>query len=383
MGIEGRLSIGLGTACGCVDQVSIDSSRPLSGARLLHGKGVPEALKILPVLFSICGVAQACAGVRACEQALGVKAAAHIEGLREALVAMETMREHLWRILFDWPAFLGQMPAKNGMKGMLALQCDHRLALTVGQDPFQLCAACHFPVSHPSRDFVKEAGLILAQTVFDMPPAHWLDIDSLEALEKWTASVETVAARLLRHIMQRQWSEAGRCEVAALPVMQAGHVQQMLEHNEFIRRPQWFGDCRETTCFTRVDSPLLQQLRAQYGNGLLVRLVARLTELAQLSANLIPTTMTAAEKESPVNVQNPGLGQVAAARGQLLHRVRLENARIVHYQILAPTEWNFHPQGVLARSLAALQGDVVQMQQQAELLINAIDPCVGYDLSID
>ena len=383
MGIEGRLSIGLSTACGCVNQVSIDSSRPLYAARVLHGKRVPEALKMLPMLFSICGVAQACAGVRACEQALGVKAAAHMEALREALVAMETMREHLWRILLDWPGFLGQMPVKKGMTGMLALQCDHRLALTAGRDPFQLCVAGHFPAPRLSRDFVKEAGLILEQLVFGMSPAQWLNIESSNALEKWATSVETMAARLFRYVMRMQWSEVGRCEVAGLPVMDAGHVQQMLEHDEFIRRPRWFGDCRETTSLTRVDSPLLQHLRSRYGNGLLVRLVARLTELAQLSGNLIPTMMAVAEEESPVRMHNPGLGQVAAARGQLLHRVQVENERIVRYQILAPTEWNFHPQGVLAMSLAALQGDVVKMQQQAELLINAIDPCVGYELSID
>ncbi len=382
MGIEGHLSIGLRTACGSVDQVSIDSSRPLYAARVFHGKRVSEALKILPMLFSICGTAQACAGVRACEQALGVRAVVCIERLREVLVGMETMREHLWRILLDWPVFLGQTPTKNGMTGMLALQCDHRLALTVGQDPFQLCAADRFPASRPSRDFVREASLILERLVFGMPPAHWLDIDSSKALEKWVTSTTTVAARLLRHVIQMQWNEVGRCEIASLPFMDEGHMQQMLEGDDFIRRPQWFGDCRETTCFTRTDSCLLQHLRSQYGNGLLVRLVARLTELAQRSSNLIPVMM-AAEEDSPASAHNPGLGQVAAARGQLLHRVRVENDCVVSYQILAPTEWNFHPQGVLAKSLATLQGDVAQMQQQARLLINAIDPCVGYELSID
>ncbi len=382
MGIEGHLSIGLRTACGCVDQVNIDSSRPLYASRVFQGKSVSEALKMLPMLFSICGTAQACAGVRACEQALGVRAIAHIESLRDCLLDMESMREHLWRILLDWPGFLDQMPEKNGMTGMLALQRDHRQVLTAEQDPFQLCAADHFPESHQSRDFVKDAGVILQWAVFGLSPAHWLDIDSLEVLEKWAASTETVAARLLRHIMQMQWSEVGRCEIAPLPFMEAGYVQQMLENDDFIRRPQWFGDCRETTCLTRVDSPLLQQLRSRYGNGLLVRLVARLTELAQLSRNLLPEMMTV-EDENPVSVQNPGVGQVAAARGQLLHRVRVENDCIVSYQILAPTEWNFHPQGVVAMSLATLQGNAAQMQQQAGLLINAIDPCVGYELSID
>jgi hypothetical protein len=57
---------------------------------------------------------------------------------------------------------------------------------------------------------------------------------------------------------------------------------------------------------------------------------------------------------------------------------------IGRYQILAPTEWNFHPEGVLAKGLNQLQADSVELlKQQASLLINAIDPCVGYALQIE
>jgi Ni,Fe-hydrogenase I large subunit len=72
-----------------------------------------------------------------------------------------------------------------------------------------------------------------------------------------------------------------------------------------------------------------------------------------------------------------------ASRGRLIHRVALEGERISRYQILAPTEWNFHPQGVLARGLAGLDvKDPGKFRWQAGLLINTIDPCVGYDLEV-
>ena len=80
VGIEGRLSIGLRTDSGRVDQVTIASSRPVHASRVFHGKSVAEALKTLPMLFVICGTAQACAGVRACEQALGVRPAPRYSG---------------------------------------------------------------------------------------------------------------------------------------------------------------------------------------------------------------------------------------------------------------------------------------------------------------
>ena len=71
-----------------------------------------------------------------------------------------------------------------------------------------------------------------------------------------------------------------------------------------------------------------------------------------------------------------------AARGRLVHRVEMENGTIGSYRILAPTEWNFHPRGVVAESLATLRGGRDKVEQQARLLINAIDPCVGYELSL-
>ncbi len=112
-----------------------------------------------------------------------------------------------------------------------------------------------------------------------------------------------------------------------------------------------------------------------------MRLAARLTEIARLSLSLHPEETAAIESDA-AGTQAAGIGQVAAARGQLVHRVCLEDERVTSYQILAPTEWNFHPRGVVARGLSGLQGDPEQMQRQARLLINAIDPCVGYELSV-
>jgi hypothetical protein len=328
MGIEGRLTIGLRKSSGCVDQVSIDSSRPLYASRVFHNKSVAETLKSLPLLFSICGTAQACAAVRACEQALGIRPAARIERLREGLVRMETIREHLWRILLDWPPFIGETPEKDGMVAMLALQRDFRRALSGGCDPFLPAGADQLPRPVSAHDFARRIAVILGLAVFARSPLRWLDIDDPKSLEKWAASGATAAARLLHYVMRMGWNAVGGCDVAALPLLEAEHLHRVLRSDEFIARPQWFGSCRETSSSTRVDTPLLRQSRARHGNGLLTRLVARLTEMAQLSVALSPERPTLGE-QSPAGARNPGIGQVAAARGQLLHRVRLEGDRIV------------------------------------------------------
>jgi uptake hydrogenase large subunit len=75
------------------------------------------------------------------------------------------------------------------------------------------------------------------------------------------------------------------------------------------------------------------------------------------------------------------MGTVEAARGRLTHRATLAGGVVSRYQILAPTEWNFHPQGVVARGLIGFPcGDETTFSRQAELFIKAVDPCVGYRL---
>jgi hypothetical protein len=47
-------------------------------------------------------------------------------------------------------------------------------------------------------------------------------------------------------------------------------------------------------------------------------------------------------------------------------------------RVLAPTEWNFHPQGALAQALSALRGD--DAAAQAARAAVAFDPCVEFSV---
>jgi coenzyme F420-reducing hydrogenase alpha subunit len=79
-----------------------------------------------------------------------------------------------------------------------------------------------------------------------------------------------------------------------------------------------------------------------------------------------------------------GLAIVETARGRLVHRVELEGTRVCRYQVLAPTEWNFHPNGPLIRGLRGIAVESPQaLTEQAAMAVMALDPCVGYTISID
>ena len=66
------------------------------------------------------------------------------------------------------------------------------------------------------------------------------------------------------------------------------------------------------------------------------------------------------------------------ARGLLLHRATVTEGRVAGYQIVAPTEWNFHPQGALVRGLeGAAATDAMALERDARLIVQALDPCVA------
>lgn len=78
-----------------------------------------------------------------------------------------------------------------------------------------------------------------------------------------------------------------------------------------------------------------------------------------------------------------GLAWTEMARGLLVHWVALDSGgdRVADLRVLAPTDLNFHPQGVLARALAALPAH--GSAAAARLLAVAFDPCVEFDIAGD
>lgn len=69
---------------------------------------------------------------------------------------------------------------------------------------------------------------------------------------------------------------------------------------------------------------------------------------------------------------------------RLVHWLAITEGRVSAYRILAPTEWNFHPEGPLARGLAGAEvGRGDRVRQVIELLVMALDPCVGCELAVD
>ena len=389
--IEGQIDIDLYPDNSHVARADIHSTRPLQASQVMVGKSPEEALSLIPLMYNVCGIAQARTALRAIQDQLAISPNPAAEIARDMLVLVENAREHLFRVLVDWPRLfeLDQDQQPLPLLGRLIPECKQ--ALFVDSNAFALDS--ELQVNRTSViNLIDELDNTLEQAVFQRSTDDWLKIYDINALIQWVRESDSPAAKVLAIIDNRGWGSQGVADLNALPQLDRQELINRFDASdadEFIAHPQWHGQHYETSCLTRqLRQPLIRSLTGEFHIGLLTRMTARLVELAriprQLRDLLARLGSIATEPASdPISAPGLGLAQTEAARGRLIHRVQLENGKIIRYQILAPTEWNFHPQGLITQSLENLSAsDEQQLQQLAKLMINAIDPCVGYELSV-
>ncbi len=107
--IEGAVSVRLRVADGVVRQAEVAVRRPTAVARALVGRSPDEVVRLVPLLFSLCGTAQGLAAAMACETALGIDGTTHA-GARALMLDAEAADNHAWQIAMEWPLLLGERP---------------------------------------------------------------------------------------------------------------------------------------------------------------------------------------------------------------------------------------------------------------------------------
>lgn len=383
--VEGRISVRLEIGADSVQRVDIVSDRPLKAAGLFEGRELDAVLEGVPLVFSVCAIAQGVAASRAAEKALGVEPDAAVEAARDLLLLAESAREHLWRVSIDWPRARGEAPAGElsllgGLTGLF------RAALFGDETPFALA-----PRPCVDDDRLTRAVAALEQwigaRILGAEPARWLAGDHRQ-WRTWLGG-DSPAARHLVWLEGRGRASLGAVDSAFLPPLSDSELEHRLgaaAAADFIARPTWQDQCRETTVFTRqYRHPLVADTVTRHGPGLAARLVARLVELAAIPGRMVDLHQAAAGACRHTRYgAGPGIGiaQVEAARGRLVHRLQIAGGIVTGHRILAPTEWNFHPNGIAARGLVGLRGDADMLVDQARLWLGAVDPCVEFDIEV-
>lgn len=157
------------------------------------------------------------------------------------------------------------------------------------------------------------------------------------------------------------------------------------------KAPRLSGDVVEVGALARqlIDGqPLVNDLVSRSGSNVQNRVIARLLEIPRLmlaletwSKQLKPKELFCNQKAFPKEAE--GYGITEAARGSLGHWVRIKNGRILNYQIIAPTTWNFSPrdeQGTPGPLEQALVGTKVKESERDPVaiqhIVRSFDPCM-------
>ncbi len=383
MSIQGELAISLTHNADGLESAII-SSRPMHATQLFEGKTIEQTLQMIPLLFNICANAQAVTAVRAIESALLLPTNKAIESQRDVLVTIESLREQSLQVFMRWPNFIGE-PLDNEALSDIVQSLN---TLIQSFEPTQIlrCGTdIAHSISHDQQALWTHCKAQLDAFIYGVNSEDWLQ-NSAEDITQWAQAHQTQAARFVDWLNQQSWKHAGHSAIKPLPEIADSDLANRMkgEQQQFTAQPDWQQQCYEASWFNYQHThPAIRLLLNSVGNGIYTRTVARLIEIATLMNKLQKVFLSEALLIKPVSLV-AGLASTSAARGRLSHYVVLEGQQIKCFYILAPTEWNFHPEGVAADGLRHLQeNDVSSLQLQADLLIHAIDPCVGYQLQIN
>jgi len=303
---------------------------------LLAGRPLAEALVLLPRLFALCSSAHGVAAQTAVDAARGIAVSPAQQRRRHAALLAERLAEQT--------------------RGAVT-------ALRLLEQP---------KVATATRRVIGAAALFSATADCAMA-------DLLPAIDQIESALEQIGVADLQPVESAaSFSPSGSLALAATDDLAV--ITRLLEGGaRYAAAPDLDGAIAETGPWARAHRSAARDTAA-------ARLRARLDELTampQLLRTLVAGDATV--PDAPVGHRlgdNVGAAAVETARGRLYHLVELDGGgRVVRFQSLAPTEWNFHPRGPLARMLhgATLPADG---RQAVEQLIAAFDPCVGYELAI-
>ena len=361
--------------------VQISSTRGVSVSQFLRGKSVSEAITVLPMIYSVCGMAHASAAIEACSPINHEGTKAKIA--RELVVLCENAREHCLRIFTGWGAEYPDLMKNIPFNQVMMLVPNMKALVSQNSDPFALNANVKIDIDG-AKNLVKILDGFLSKYIFGTCNQDWCKQNKEASFVVWIKGHKTIASLFIGSIYDSKFQSLGAVTPLFLEDVPAKElVKNLHEKKDFSLQPEWQGQAHETGAMARWHNhKLLQDITQKYGVGLLARHVARLVELAYIPkqiALLLDTLKDSDKQHMPITLD--GFGQVETARGRLVHSVKIRGGRIHDYKILAPTEWNFHDNGVVVSSLKAIS-DNDNFLEKAKMIVEAIDPCVDFEVRV-
>lgn len=216
------------------------------------------------------------------------------------------------------------------------------------------------------------------------------DSDMLFAAGTWSDGLAPLQPEAITEDISHSWLHAQRApkhpyQGTTLPDADAEGAYS------WCKSPRYQGQVMEVGALARqliAGHPLIHDLVKTSGGNVHSRIVGRMLELART----IPVMQQWIDELclgepfctfSELPDEGEGMGLVEAARGSLGHWLQIKHGRILNYQIIAPTTWNFSPRdeqgipGALEQALAGTEIDGAGKDTLAiQHIVRSFDPCM-------
>jgi len=346
-----EIEITVSHASGRIADVAIrPRSRPPM-TRLFAGKPAVSLVPVLPRLFSLCSVAHQVAFLSAVEAAQGREATRMAMQGRVTAVIAERLTELLRSL------FVGRLALDAA--GAAAVRSMMQAGMVLGGS------------SEPAPDALRRDAIAQIKAALGTLGITGQTLAPGSALAAYVASCHDTA--LSSPMAEPSFLTAADDLDVVTRLLADGAV--------YSDAPDLRGNIPETGVWARRAVRESAQLQAA---GPVARLKARIAEIAQLCASLDSGETDPGDEAVASYRLGAGRGAAAVecARGRLYHAVALdEEDRIVNFEFLAPTEWNFHARGPLVRSLKGSRIAAGRRGQEAvRVVVDSFDPCVGFSL---
>jgi len=415
--IEGEAELDFAFKGGVIEDVRINFGFYRGIEEILEGKDAWDALVITPRVCGICNHAHLIAAVRAIED--GYRRAGHeivpspkAEKIREFTLACELIQNHIkWLYMTIIPQLEAYLKIEgepnHAMKAAyLSSTITKALAIFAGQWPHSAYAVPGGVTCDPTHlDLMQAEALVdegirfFEQVVTGMGLEAYLSLHSVSQLHTVEGDFGVLIRLLRSHGMagvgqshdrfivfgHSPLSPTGKSIATTVSSVDSRYVEESAQQGSVAKAVSYKKRLYETGPLARgmvAKRPIVKSLHKRYRDALLTRIFARVNEVALLlleSKRLLgeiavdEPSCTLGMDEKCMHFE--GTGVVEAARGSLIHRTKVSEGLITHYEIITPTQWNLSHGTKKEKGIAVEAMTGTQSIEEATFIFRAFDVC--------
>jgi hydrogenase large subunit len=406
--IEGEATLKFSYNGNKIDFIDIEFFNTRNIENILLNKPALDALVINPRVCGICGHAHLQATAKALEDCIdGFTLSNKAKIIRELSLNFEIIQNHFkWFYMTIMP-LLGYKDAY--IKALYPSQTINKAIATIaGQYPHNSYAIVGGIVSEvTTMDLVRLKSLIDEVVEFFEKEVVQNSIENIQECDNvdLLLSREGDLPKILHHLKKQNLDYIGKSYDRFIVFGSSSYfksgksnktrVTKSLDTKYIKEIPNKISKAKNVTYKDKYfevgplsramlnKTSLIKDAHRKYGDSIFSRIIARVCEIPQLllhSKDLISqidlTELSYIEPRVDISqLSGTGVGIVEAARGSLIHKVKLQNGVIKDYQIITPTQWNLG--NGTKESLGIAQKAMVGLDDEhtAELVFKTFDVC--------